>query len=240
MRTFFVCYEGEGAGEETFTQTQVNTFLAEEKRKQQKKQQELATELEQLKKNASLTIEEKKTLEKRIEELQNQYMTAEEKARHASEIVQKQAEEELKQLVEERDSWQQRHSYLLIDTEITKSAIENKAYHFEQIAALLRPNTKLVEQLGEDSKPTGEYIPRVRFQDTDKKGKPINLDLTVSEAVKRMTELPQYGNLFEGGKKGGAGGTGSETNTKIDLARIAKDDPVQYRKLRKEQPELFK
>ena len=55
-----------------------------------------------------------------------------------------------------------------------------------------------------------------------------------------MTELPRHGNLFQGGKTGGLGGSGSSgKNTgKIDLVKLAKD-PAQYRKLRKEQPELF-
>lgn len=246
MKVRFVCYE-----DQTFTQEQVNTLLAEEKRKHQKKQQEqvdeekrkqqeLVVELEKFKKTSTLTVEAKETLEKRIEDLQNQYMTAEEKARQATENIQKQNAEQLELLTKERDSWQHRHSHLLIDTEITKSAVEHKAYFFEQVSAILRPNTKLVEKLGEDGKPTGEYAAKVMFVDTDKNGKPITLELTIPEAVKRMTELTQYGNLFEGGIKGGVGGTGSENNTKIDLAKIAKDDPARYRKMRKEQPELFK
>jgi len=240
MRPKFICYEGEGnQNEQTFTQDQVNTFLAEEKRKHQKTQQALATELEGLKKNASLTAEEKKVLEKRIEELQNQYMTAEEKARHASEKVQKQTTEQLEALTKERDTWQRLHSQLLIDTQIIKSATENKAYYSEQIAALLRPVTKLVENLDEEGKPNGEYTPKVMFADKDKNDKPIILELTIPEAVKRMTELDQFGNLFEGSKKGGVGGSGNVSAQKIDIAKIARENPVEYRKLRKERPELF-
>ena len=86
----------------------------------------------------------------------------------------------------------------------------------------------------EDGKPTGDYEPRVAFPDKDKDNKPLTLDLTVAEAVKRMKELEKYGNLFEGGKKSGLGGTGSQTKgSNVDISEVAKKDPAKYRELRK-------
>jgi len=223
----------------TFTQEQVNTFLADEKRKSQVKQREMATELENLKKNTTLTTEERDTLQNRIEELQNQFMTKEEQARQASEKNSKKTAEDLKTLTTERDTWRNKHSQLLVDTEITKAAADNKAFSTEQISAILTPKTKLSEILDDTGKPLGIFEPRVMFSDKDKDDKPVVLELTVNDAVKRMTELPQYGNLFEGDKKGGFGGSGSSVaGKKVNLAKIAKD-PVAYRKLRKERPELF-
>lgn len=231
--------EGEGE-EETFTQDQVNTFIATERRKMQVQQQKLVVELETLKKNATLTKEEKETLEGRIEELQTQYMTAEEKARRANEQAEEKHKKQFDDLTTERDNWKNRHAKSVIDTAITRAASDNKAFYCEQISAILTPKTKLVEVLDESGKPTGEYEPKVAFPDKDKDDKPIILELTVIEAVKRMKELKQYGNLFEGTKVGGLGGTGSQTSgNTIDLAKIAREDPALYRKLRKEQPELF-
>ena len=256
--TSLICFEGEDEAakaaaeatakatedakkkEEVFTQEQVNTMMADEKRKNQNKQRELVTELESLKKNTALTTEERDSLQSRIEELQNQFLTSEEKARQDVEKKKKEFQVNVETLTSERDTWRKKHSQLLIDTEITRSAADGKALHVEQISAILNPKTKLSEKLDDEGRPTGEFEPRVKFADKDKDDKPIILDLTVNEAVKRMKELPQYGNLFEGDKKGGLGGTGSSiSGKKVDLVKIAKSDPVAYRKLRKERPELF-
>lgn len=221
-------------GDKQFTQEQVNTFVAEERRKMQEKQRVTVSELEQLKKSKTLTIKEKESLEKRIDDLQAQYLTVEEKARRDQEAAEKIRSEEITVLTADRDSWQLKHSELVIDTAITKAAADYKALFHEQITALLTPKTKLIEKLDDEGKPTGDYEPKVAFPDKDKDEKPIILELTVSEAVKRMKELEKYGNLFEGGKTGGLGGTGSTTSGKaIDLIKIAKEDPAAYRELRK-------
>ncbi len=254
----FVCFNGEGKGEgegegkgegeegkkkeeKTFTQEEVNAFLAKEKRKTGDAQKKLAEQLQGYKKTAELSVDEKTELEKQIEDLQNQYMTQEERARQASDKATKVHQKEADDLAKEKDSWKDRYTHATIDIAITQAAAVNKAISAEQITAILQPKTKLSEKLDETGKPTGIFEPRVKFQDVDKDEKPITLDLTVSEAVKRMTELSQYGNLFEGGKSSGLGMSGS-VNTKggkVDIAKIAREDPARYRKLRKEQPELF-
>lgn len=231
----------EDAKNRTFSQADVNTFLAKEKRKTQDVQKQLAVELEKVKKNFKLTEDERDDYSKQIEELQNKYMTAEEKARQKEEKAAKEHGKKLKDLEEDRNDWKSRYTSSSIDIAITRSAEVNEAISSEQIAALLRPNTVLKEKLDEDGKPTGVLEPQVKFSDTDKEGKIINLNLTVPEAVKRMTELEQYGNLFKGGKTGGLGTEGGTTRAgKIDLVKIAKEDPKRYRKLSKEKPELFK
>lgn len=225
----------------TFSQEDVNSFLAKEKRKTQDAQKQLATQLQEYKRTAELGGEEKAELEKQIEDLQKQYMTVEERSRQASDKAAKKHLKEVEDLSKEKESWKTRYTRSTIDAAIAQAAVTNKAIAVEQIALMLRPSAKLAEKLDEEGKPTGIYEPRVDFQDLDKDEKPIMLDLTVAEAVKRMTELSQYGNLFEGGKAGGLGGS-SGTGKKVgqvDLAKIAREDPAQYRKLRKEQPELF-
>lgn len=223
--------------EKKFNQEQVNTIIAEEKRKNQIRERKILGELETLKKSASLTVEEKEVLEKRIEDLQTQNMTVEEKARRAEEAAEKKMAEQVENLTKERDNWQIKHADLVVNTAIIKASSEgdNKAFFHEQILAILKPKTKLTEILDDDGKPTGNFEPRVSFSDKDKDDKPIILELTVPEAIKRMKELENYGNLFEGGKTGGLGGTGSQTKSgKIDIAKIAREDPARYRKLRKE------
>jgi len=240
-------YLAYGEGDtKTFTQDEVNTFIAEEKRKWQGKetkwqqeQKDLVTQLEALRKNETLTKDERDQLQSRIETLQAQYMTTEERARQAAEATQKRYDEERKQLTQERDIWRQKHQDLTITTAIASAAMEHEAISFEQIHALLSSRAKLVETLNEDGKPTGQYVPHVILNVTDSKGKPVALDLNITDAVKHMKELPQYANLFKTTAKSGIGGTGSATSGKVDLAKIARENPAEYRRLRKERPELF-
>ena len=167
----------------TFTQEEVNTFLAKEKRKTQETQKQLAVQLQEHKKNAQLSGEEKDDLTKQIEDLQKQYMTVEERNRQTSEKASKKHQQLLKDATKERDSWQHRYTRSTIEAAITKAAAANKAIEADQILAILRPATKLAEKLDEQGKPTGVFESRVDFQDMDKDEKPITLDLSVDEAV---------------------------------------------------------
>lgn len=224
-----------------FSQEDVNTFLAKEKRKTQDTQKQLAGQLEEARKNASLSDDERTDLTKQIDELQTKYMSGEERARQIRERADKQHTEVLQSAEKDRDSWKTRYTRSRIDGEITRAAVENKAVNPGQIIAMLQPTTRLAEVLGDDGKPSGAYEERVMFNDLDKEEKPVVLDLTVSQAVKRMTELETFGNLFVGSKSGGLGGSGSsKKGGAIDIAKIAREDPARYRRLRKEQPELFR
>ena len=227
--------KAEANDEKKFSQEDFNRVMAEEKRKTNVHQREMAAELAEIKKNSSLSDEEKQVLEARIDELQTQYLSAEERARQASESTQKKNANTLKELTDERDTWRIKHEGLVIDNAVTAAASNNKALFTEQIADHLVPKTKLVEKLDDSGKQTGIFEARVSFPDTNKEGKSVTLDLTVNQAVKRMRELDQYGNLFEGDKTGGLGQSGSAGKTKgANLEKLAKsNDAEAYRKARK-------
>ncbi len=248
-RPVLTCFEGEGEGakegagegevEKKFSQEDVNTMMAEEKRKTQVAQRKQASELEELKRGASLTVEQKETLETQIDELKTQYMTTKERAERAKEEADKKSDNLIMQLTQQRDDANASHSRLVIANAITSASSEHKAISAEQISAILAPSTKLTETLDESGNPTGVFAPTVTFEDIDKDGKAIVLELPIREAVKRMRELPKHGNLFEGDKAGGLGQRGNQgTPKKVDLKQLALN-PAEYRRMRKEKPELF-
>ncbi len=68
----------------------------------------------------------------------------------------------------------------------------------------LAPATRLVPELDEDNKPTGQLIPRVKVT-TVKDGKPVPMEMTVTEAVKWMSEQDEHAPLFNSGATGGLG-----------------------------------
>lgn len=223
-----------------FTQEEVNAILAKEKRRTREAQEQLLSQLEEEKKRAKSGSEEKTTLEKKIEELQKITMSAEERARQKEEKIKKTYDEQVSSLAQEKETWQRRHADVVISNSILQAASANKAVSPNQIMKMIRSDVKLVNKVDEEGKPIDAFEARMDFEDLDKNNKPITLNLTVEEAVKRMRELPQYGNLFEGGKTGGIGDTNAGGSGRgLDLAKVAQQDPAAYRKLRKEHPELL-
>lgn len=217
----------------TFTQADLDRFLAEDRRKHQAKQQTLAQELEQLRNSARLTEEEKTALTTRIEELQNHNLTVEQKLTRDLEKSQNDLKVTQDSLGKERDAWQQRYADLLVDQTINRAATEHKAYRNEQILGQLKPKSKVVPILGDDGKPSDKFQVVIKFDDVDVKTKqPVTLELSPADAVKRMTELPElFGNLFQSGVVQGvgktrAGGTAGEPD-------ISKMTPAEYREYRK-------
>src|SRR5438034_11110606 len=82
-------FVGEGEGEggtggtpppKTFTQDEVNSFLAEDRRKHKVQTEKLINDLEGLKTSRGLSEKEKNELQTRIEELNQQVMTKEQLA----------------------------------------------------------------------------------------------------------------------------------------------------------------
>ena len=84
-------------------------------------------------------------------------------------------------------------------------------------------------------KPTGEFKTVIDFPETDPKtGKPVAVRKTPEEAVKRMKELPEYGNLFVSGTP-----QKSAMPKKQDQVDVRNLTPAEYREIRKTNPELL-
>lgn len=215
-----------------FTQDEVNSILNKDKQKHQEQVKKAIGEVEALKSKAKLTQEERDELDKRLQQMNQELLTKEELAKQEKERIKRTLEGQVKQTAEERDAWKNRYTTAQIKRSITDAAVVSGAYNPSQIVALLHGNTRLVEKLGEDGQPTGEYAPKIRFDDVDKDGKPVSLDLSPEEAVKRMKEKDEYLNLFKGEGVGGIGASNQPAGKKTD-ARILAKDPAKYREARK-------
>jgi hypothetical protein len=243
---FYLVYEGEGEGggdppptppptpapvadddKPTLSQKKVNAILAEEKRKNKEIIDRQVKELETLKKSRGLTEQEKTGLTARIEELQNTLLTKEELAVKERKKLEHEHKVALEQTTTERDTWKNKFVQSTIVRSITDEAVRAEAFAPNQIVALLEKNTRLAEVVDADGNPTGEFIPKVKMQDVDKDGKPLTLDLTVSEALKRMKDrADEYGNLFKSGVAGGLGAAGGKSGKDVDPSKMS---PEQYR-----------
>jgi hypothetical protein len=224
---------GDPPANKSFTQDEVNAMMKKERQKFQEKTKTHITELEQLKKSKSLTEQERADLQKRIDGLSNELLTKEQLAAKDKKALQEQHHNQLSELSSERDLWQTRYQSAEIARSISDAASIEGAFNTEHIAAILQPKAELKENLDDQGQGLGTFSPKVKYPDLDQEGNPVVLELSVSEAVKRMKDTPErYGNLF---KSTATGGLGMEGNTqpggKVDVTKLT---PEQYRKLRAE------
>ena len=218
-------------------QEELNVMMAENRRNLTKQNSELVAQLEQIKNSAKLTAEEKETLQSRINQLEEQFMTKEELSKRELAKAQKQAQQLTETLTSERDGWKNMYASATIERSLQDAAISGEAVQPSQIVEMLRGRTQLSEVI-EDGKATGRYTPVVKFNDVNENGQPVVLELSPSDAIKRMKELTdRYGNLFKGTATGGlgenvAGGKGQQISLEI------LKDPVKYAEWRKKNPDL--
>ena len=189
----------------------------------------------------NLSDDERSKAEERLSSVQNQLRTKEERAKHEKDQLQSDYETQLKTEREARKIWEDRFHDSSIDRALQDAAVGNEAYNTDHIVQLLRPMTKLAPLLGEDGTETGHFDPVVDFPDHDEKGVKVTFSGTPDEIVKRMREIGQHANLFKSnvvsglGANNATGGAASGPGGSVDVSKLT---PAQYRKLRKEHPEL--
>jgi len=215
-------------------QDKVNALLADDKRKHQDAHRKTLEELQVLQKKASLSSEERAELEKRIADTTKNLQTKEETAQQEREKLIKNHKKEIELVSTEKDTWKNRYTESTITTSIVSAAAAStpKAVNPEQILVILKPKTRLVEELDGEGKPTGNLIPKISFADKDGKGKPVVLDLSPNEAVKRMSQMEEHFNLFQSDGERGFGKFRAQKGKDVNIKDLAKDAEA-YRKARK-------
>ncbi len=223
-----------------FTQDQVNKFLAEERRKLQKANERTVKQLEDLKKNASLTEQEKISLEERIETIKNEYLSKEQIQQKEAQKAAKKKDEEIAVIQKEIGKWRGLYEETTVENSLLGAAASDPdVFNPKQILELLRPKTRLVDELDEESgKPTGRFTPRVRLPGKDKDGNNITLELIPQEAVKQLKEnTTEYGNLFKSNVIKGVGGSNNGDTRK---SNEPPEEPGAFRAWRKQNPDYAK
>lgn len=214
-------------------QKELNRILAAEKKKHKKLVQKAVEEANALRSKAKLTANERAELDGRLELIQNELRTKEEQAKRAAQKLKEKHKTEKQALQADRDTWRNLYTESTIERSITDAAASNNAFSPKQVVAILGPNTTLVPTLDEEGQPTSILEPKVRFSTKDKDGKPVTLDLSPADAVKRMKEEEEFLNLFRSEGSGGAGLRSRPGGKKPDTAQLAKD-PAAWRAARKD------
>lgn len=221
----------------TFTQDDLNKFLADDRRKTEARYKaelgKAEKNYQELLENKNLSDEQRTKLEESLEDVRKQLRTKEQQLAHEKKSLEEQYTTRLKETEQKAGYWEN----LFRETEINRSlydaAVAEDAFQPNQVVTLIRSNTKLVEE-------GGKYKVVVDFPDIDPAtNEEVMTQRTPKEAVKRMKELPEmFGNLFKSGVVSGIGGSsgapGTGPNGQVDVRKLT---PEQYMKLRKEAPE---
>lgn len=225
--------------EKAVPQSEVNRILAAERKKWEAKNRQTVQQLETLKANVTLTEKQKNELEQRIESLNDQFLSKDELAKKEQLKIEQKYSLEKESLAKERDTWRTRYQGETLQRAIQDAAVANEAYSPSQLVDMLSTKAALVEDMDEQGAMLGSFTPRVKIPSVDKDGKPMVLDLTVSEAIKHMKETPEkYGNLFKSGAQGGLGAS-TRPGKRTTAEDIAAMSPAEYRKLRKSNPGII-
>lgn len=217
-------------------QEYLNSILAEDRRKHKSASDKVITQLETLKNQVGTTGAEKEQLEARIEDLKNSQLTADEMRKKEEKKREHKHKTELDTAQIEASKWKTMFQTSTITRAITDAAVVNDAHNPRHIVNELAPNTRLVEELDEENKPTGMLVPRVKIT-TVKDGKPTTLEFGVTEAVKFMKEQEEHAPLFKSGATGGLGGSPSNSKKRGINSDTPPEDPAEYREWRKKNPD---
>jgi len=185
-------------------------------------------------KDASISSELKGELENQLEQVQNTLKTEKELATEKQKKLQKKHTEELKKTTGERDAWEKRYKKERIERDIMSAAVEQDAFSPKQVIRILRDDTFITEELGEDGKPTGELTSMVKVRDI-KDNQPVDLELSPADAVKRMKEnVQEFGNLFQSEASAGLGLANLTKKTGGTGTQPPLEDQAAYEAWRKE------
>lgn len=223
------------SGEKTFTQDEVNKFVAERNKALKTKYEQMETDYQELLTQQNLTAGQREKLEESLERVRQEMMTKEQRLESEKKKAQVEFDSKLKAAQEEAGKYKDLYESTTIARAITDAASINDAFNPVHFIAHLAPKSKMVEELDAEGKPTGAMVPRVEWTAVDQEGKKHVSMKTPEEAIKLMKEnVVEFGNLF---KTNVAAGIGAGTAPgqvsaagQIDHGKISTDD---YMKLAK-------
>lgn len=252
-----LAYEGEEGNEgdagaqegKVYTKEEFDSHFAGFRRKAEAREKELLAANQQLLKEAESakqrlsesggTTEELIAAQSRVEELEQKVLSAEELANRRLKKTESELTQQLEKERERANRNEMQFRQQVERTQFVSAAIEFEAENPEDFAEMLRSRTEWKEVETDDGT---DIQPRVTLDELTDDGKPVRMEYTIREAIKRMHEQPErHGYLFKSHKKSGLGGSGnSRVSGSAVTAEQLKNDPALFRKLRKENPALLK
>jgi hypothetical protein len=232
------------ASDRTFTQDELNRFLADDRRKTEAKFKDKFDKLEvsyqDALKNKQLSDGDRQELQNQLEDLRARHRTKEQQLAHDKKQAEEAAGARIKELEDRASQWEGRYTETTIQRELQSAAVEHDAYNPDLVVTHLKASTNLEEVMDQEGKPTGKLAPMVTMMvKNDDTGVNETLKMTPTEAVEYMKKNPErYGGFFKNniregiGSSSATGGAMSGDGT-VDVTKLTDE---QYFKLRKENP----
>lgn len=222
-------------GAKVYTQAQLDEIFANQRKELQKKNQDMAAELERLSQSNRLTAEEKEALATQVTNLNQQHLTEKDKLQQQVEQANKKAKADADKLTADRDHWLQSHNKLLIKNAIISGAAKHQAASDKQLLLMLQGQAKVVEDQDSEGKPIpGQYVAKLPMPVVDKATKAVTIvDMLIDDAIGELKKNPEYQNLFLVDGKPGFGGLGNAGgNSGTPSTYQPGTNPADYRKQR--------
>jgi hypothetical protein len=234
------------AAAKTFTQDDVNRIVAADRRKLEEALKKTEKQYQDLLASQSLTEQERKALQANLEMVQGQLRSKEEQLLLEKKQVEEAYAGKLQEMERKATHFETLYRDSTIDRALQDAAVKHEAWSPSQVVALLRGQTKMLEETDpKTGKLTGKYKPVVEMLALNTTtGETETKAYTPEDAVKKMKDTPDtWGNLFRSGVVSGIGAgtaTGGLTpgqGGKLDAAAIRKLTQEQFREIRANHPE---
>lgn len=184
----------------TFTQEQVNTMLATNKKNLQADLAKKTKALQTAQSDANLTQEEKDALAIRVNDLESLMLTDKELSARDKKAAAKEYKVALEKSTADATKWKGKHDSMMIETAITQAGVleGQKAVNPNQLVSLFAKDATVVET-------DGVFSVQVAVSTVGEDGVAKVLTLAPDAAIKEYASRPEYLNLFEDPSKEGLG-----------------------------------
>jgi len=209
LAPYFSLYLDEGEGEDkekppvekTFTQEEVNGFLAKNRQKLQAELVSKTTALAEAQSSLNLSSEEMETLTSKVEELESSLMTDKEIAARDKKKAEKAYSESLDKSTKEAAKWKGLYDTGLVQTAITQASLKKgqKAINPAQLVSLFSKDATVT------ANDDGTFGVQIAVETLGADGKKTTLKLDPEAAIKEYASKPEYENLFVDESKNGLG-----------------------------------
>lgn len=237
---------GGAAAGKSFTQDDVNRIVAADRRKLEEALKKTEKQYQDLLASQSLTEQERKALQANLEMVQGQLRSKEEQLLLEKKQVEEAYAGKLHEMEKKATHFETLYRDSTIERALQDAAVKHEAWSPSQVVALLRGQTKMLEETDpKTGKLTGKYKPVVEMQALNTTtGEMETKAYTPEDAVRKMKDTPDtWGNLFRSGVVSGigagtaTGGLSPGQSGRLDAAAIRKLTQEQYREIRATHPE---
>lgn len=184
--------------------------------------------LETTKTNASLSEQEKASLQEQVESIKATLQTKEQTLTEQLNELRQTSQKAVTDLRAESESWERRHHRNLVDQALTKAAVENDAFNTEQVVRLLYEDCQVVEVKDEKTQQVEGHKVQMRLN-VEEDGKFVTKTFDPMEGVRHY--LANNPNLLKSAVTSGGMGTGALRGVQTPAGLLTQaeiEDPNNY------------